>query len=102
MSRRGELDVVVVGAGAVGGALALALAQDGFEVALVEAREPKPWRAEDEVDLRVVALAPDARALLMRARGQVAGVADAMTDALPGAELQRLETLLTSCRDRLR
>jgi 2-octaprenyl-3-methyl-6-methoxy-1,4-benzoquinol hydroxylase/2-octaprenylphenol hydroxylase len=64
MSRRGELDVVVVGAGAVGGALALALAQDGFEVALVEAREPKPWRAEDEVDLRVVALAPDARALL--------------------------------------
>ncbi|MBA8888227.1 2-octaprenyl-3-methyl-6-methoxy-1,4-benzoquinol hydroxylase/2-octaprenylphenol hydroxylase [Dokdonella fugitiva] len=64
MSRRGEFDVIVVGAGAVGGALALALARDGFEVALVEAREPKPWRAEDEVDLRVVALAPDARALL--------------------------------------
>jgi 2-octaprenyl-3-methyl-6-methoxy-1,4-benzoquinol hydroxylase/2-octaprenylphenol hydroxylase len=64
MSRRGELDVIVVGAGAVGGALALALARDGFEVALVEAREPKPWRADDEVDLRVVALAPDARALL--------------------------------------
>ncbi|HEY6940195.1 UbiH/UbiF/VisC/COQ6 family ubiquinone biosynthesis hydroxylase [Dokdonella sp.] len=64
MSRRGELDVIVVGAGAVGGALALALARDGFEVALVEAREPKPWRVDDEVDLRVVALAPDARALL--------------------------------------
>ncbi|HEU4663062.1 MAG TPA: FAD-dependent oxidoreductase, partial [Dokdonella sp.] len=64
MSRRGELDVIVVGAGAVGGALALALARDGFEVALVEARGPKPWRADDEVDLRVVALAPDARALL--------------------------------------
>jgi len=64
MSRRGEVDAIVVGAGAVGGALALALARDGFEVALVEAREPTPWRAEDDVDLRVVALAPDARDLL--------------------------------------
>ncbi|GAA0722128.1 FAD-dependent monooxygenase [Dokdonella soli] len=64
MSRRGELDAIVVGAGAVGGAIALALARDGFEVALIEAREPKPWRAEDDVDLRVVALAPDARDLL--------------------------------------
>ena len=64
MNRRGELDVVVVGAGAIGTALALAFARDGFDVALVEAREPKPWRVEDEVDLRVVALAADARALL--------------------------------------
>lgn len=64
MSRRGELDVLVVGAGAIGGALALALARDGFEVGLIEARAPKPWRSEDDVDLRVVALAPDARALL--------------------------------------
>jgi 2-octaprenyl-3-methyl-6-methoxy-1,4-benzoquinol hydroxylase/2-octaprenylphenol hydroxylase len=62
--RRGDLDAIVVGAGAVGGALALALARDGFEVALVEAHEPRPWRAEDEVDLRVVALARDARELL--------------------------------------
>jgi 2-octaprenyl-3-methyl-6-methoxy-1,4-benzoquinol hydroxylase/2-octaprenylphenol hydroxylase len=64
MSRRGDLDAIVVGAGAIGGAIALALARDGFEVTLIEAREPKPWRAEDEVDLRVVALAPDARDLL--------------------------------------
>lgn len=64
MSRRPMLDAVVVGAGPVGAALALALARDGFEVALVEARMPKPWRAEDEVDPRVVALAPDARDLL--------------------------------------
>jgi 2-octaprenyl-3-methyl-6-methoxy-1,4-benzoquinol hydroxylase/2-octaprenylphenol hydroxylase len=64
MSRRGDIDVIVVGAGAVGGTLALALARDGFEVAVIEAREPKPWRHEDEVDLRVVALAPDARELL--------------------------------------
>lgn len=64
MSRRGDLDVIVVGAGASGGALALALARDGFSVALVEAREPAPCREADDVDLRVVALAPDARALL--------------------------------------
>lgn len=61
---RADLDAIVVGAGAAGGALALALARDGFEVAVVEAREPAPWSAEDEVDLRVVALAPDARELL--------------------------------------
>ena len=64
MSRRGALDTIVVGGGAIGAALALALARDGFAVALVEARAPKLWRIEDDVDLRVVALAADARALL--------------------------------------
>jgi 2-octaprenyl-3-methyl-6-methoxy-1,4-benzoquinol hydroxylase/2-octaprenylphenol hydroxylase len=64
MSRRNELDAIVVGAGAIGGAMALAFARDGFEVALVEACEPNAWHVEDEVDLRVVALAPDARELL--------------------------------------
>jgi 2-octaprenyl-3-methyl-6-methoxy-1,4-benzoquinol hydroxylase/2-octaprenylphenol hydroxylase len=63
MSRRGELDAIVVGGGAIGAALALGLARDGFDVALVEARAPKPWRSSDEVDLRVVALAADARVL---------------------------------------
>lgn len=64
MSRRGDLDVIVVGGGAIGAALALALARDGFEVALIEKSAPKPWQAGDEVDLRVVALAADARELL--------------------------------------
>ena len=64
MSRRGGLDAMVVGGGAIGAALALGLARDGLDVALVEARAPKPWRASDDVDLRVVALAADARALL--------------------------------------
>lgn len=63
MNRRGELDAIVVGGGAIGAALGLALARDGFDVALVEARAPKPWRAEDDTDLRVVALAADARDL---------------------------------------
>lgn len=63
MSRRDLLDVVVVGAGVVGAAAALAFARDGLQVALVEAREPAPWR-EDEPDLRVYAFAPDNAALL--------------------------------------
>lgn len=63
MSRRGELDVIVVGAGIAGSAMALALVRDGFEVALIEARPPPAWNAEDEVDARVVALAPDSAAL---------------------------------------
>ena len=65
MSRRDMLDVVVVGAGVVGASAALAFARDGLQVALVEAREPSPWRA-DEPDLRVYAFAPDNAALLDR------------------------------------
>jgi 2-octaprenyl-3-methyl-6-methoxy-1,4-benzoquinol hydroxylase/2-octaprenylphenol hydroxylase len=57
-------DVVVVGAGMVGAALALALARAGFDVAVIEPRAPKPWQAQDEVDLRVVALAPSSVLLL--------------------------------------
>lgn len=63
MSRR-DADVIVIGAGAIGAALALALARDGFDVAVVEARAPKPWHRESEIDARVVALAADARELL--------------------------------------
>lgn len=63
MSRRTAADVLVAGGGIVGTALALALARDGFETVLVEPSPPKPWRAEDPPDLRVVALAPDAKDL---------------------------------------
>ncbi len=63
--RRGPaLDVAIVGGGMVGAAAALALARAGFATALVEAREPAPWRMEDEVDLRVVGLAPSSIGLL--------------------------------------
>lgn len=63
--RRGaSLDVAVVGGGMVGAATALTLARAGFDVALIDARVPAPWAAEDEVDLRVVGLAPSSIALL--------------------------------------
>lgn len=65
MSRRGA-GIIVVGAGATGAALALALVQDGWRVDLVEAAAPQPLPPGGDYDLRVVALAPDARALLQK------------------------------------
>ncbi len=62
--RAATLDVAVVGGGMVGAAAALALARAGFSVALLEARTPMPWRADAEVDLRVVGLAPSSIAML--------------------------------------
>lgn len=58
MNRRGIHDVAIVGAGMVGASLALRLAQEGFDVALIESREPPAWNADNEIDLRVVAVAP--------------------------------------------
>lgn len=63
MSRREIYDLVVVGAGVVGSATALAAARDGLRVALVEAREPPAW-SPDDADLRVYAFAPDNAAFL--------------------------------------
>jgi 2-octaprenyl-3-methyl-6-methoxy-1,4-benzoquinol hydroxylase/2-octaprenylphenol hydroxylase len=57
-------DVAVVGGGMVGAATALALARAGFDTVLLEARAPTPWQPQDEVDLRVVGLAPSSIALL--------------------------------------
>jgi 2-octaprenyl-3-methyl-6-methoxy-1,4-benzoquinol hydroxylase len=94
MSTRNLLDAVVVGAGVVGAAGALALAQLGLEVALVEATAPPPWRAAQR-DLRVYAFAPD-NAALLDALGAWRGVVDARAqpyrrmrvwDAAGGGEL---------------
>ena len=62
--RAPALDVAVGGGGMVGAAAALALARAGFATALLEAHAPQPWNAADEVDLRVVGLAPSSIALL--------------------------------------
>lgn len=74
--RGGPLDVAVVGGGMAGAAAALALARAGFAVALVDAREPAAWRVEDDVDLRVVGLAPSS-VLLLDALGAWAAIRDA-------------------------
>jgi 2-octaprenylphenol hydroxylase len=66
MNRRLGHDVAVVGAGMVGAALALGLARAGFDVVVVEPRPAAPWRVEDDVDLRVVALAPSSVSLFER------------------------------------
>lgn len=63
MSRRDMVDIAIVGAGVVGAAAALALSRDGWQVTLVEAREPARWSA-DRPDLRVYAFASDNAALL--------------------------------------
>jgi ubiquinone biosynthesis UbiH/UbiF/VisC/COQ6 family hydroxylase len=63
VSRRTGLDAVIAGGGVVGAACALALADAGLEVALVEGREPPRWNAE-RPDLRVYAFAQDNAALL--------------------------------------
>ncbi|HAI46848.1 MAG TPA: 2-octaprenyl-3-methyl-6-methoxy-1,4-benzoquinol hydroxylase, partial [Stenotrophomonas sp.] len=62
MSRRAR-DVIVVGGGVVGAACALALADAGLEVTLVEGREPAAWQPQ-QADLRVYAFAPDNAHLL--------------------------------------
>jgi 2-octaprenylphenol hydroxylase len=63
--RRGPaLDIAVVGGGMVGAATALALSRAGFSTALLEARPPSAWLEQDDIDLRVVGLAPSSIALL--------------------------------------
>lgn len=62
-SRRMESDVVIVGGGLNGPALALALAQGGLSVTVIDAR-PAPARAEAGFDGRAYALAIASKRLL--------------------------------------
>ena len=56
MSKQPRFDVIVVGAGMVGATLTLALARQGFKVALVDARAPQLEWPQDGYDLRVSAI----------------------------------------------
>lgn len=51
-----QFEIIVVGGGMVGTALARALGQKGRRVALIEAHEPKAWHDGDDYDLRVSAI----------------------------------------------
>jgi 2-octaprenylphenol hydroxylase len=58
MNTRNLLDVVVVGGGAVGASAAAALAQSGFDVALIEPNAPIAAGDDAPLDARVIALSP--------------------------------------------
>lgn len=59
-----ESDIVIAGAGMVGAALACALGEAGFRVAVVEVREPRRQWPADEIDNRVSALTRASQQLL--------------------------------------
>ncbi len=61
-----DFDVIVVGAGLVGTAFALALQDSGLEVALVERRPPPQAPAGDRWDSRIYAVSPGSAAFLDR------------------------------------
>ena len=62
--RADSVDVLVVGGGLVGASAALAAAELGFAVAVVERQCPEPSRGVLGMDLRTVALSPASRAQL--------------------------------------
>ncbi len=59
-------DVVVVGAGLVGAAAALGLAQQGYSVVVFERHKPEIRRGKLGMDIRNVALSPASQSLLER------------------------------------
>lgn len=88
-------DAAIVGGGVVGAACALALAQRGLQVTLIEHAEAPAWRSSD-ADPRVYAFAPD-NAALFESIGVWAAVRDARAhpyrrmrvwDAAGGEELR--------------
>lgn len=60
-------DVAIIGAGMVGATLASLLSRSGFQVALVEAFEPRAFDAGADVGLRVSAISPGSAAILQQA-----------------------------------
>ncbi len=62
-----QTDVLIIGGGMVGMALACVLAKQGFEVAVLEEQAPQSFHAEQPLDLRVSALSLASETLLQAA-----------------------------------
>lgn len=60
-------DLIVVGGGMVGAALTARLAHSGISIALIEARRPAAFDADQDYGLRVSAISPASQALLQAA-----------------------------------
>lgn len=59
-----QFDIIVVGGGMVGAAVALGLARQGKRVAMVERRAPEAFSPDQTMDLRVSAISPASVSLL--------------------------------------
>lgn len=59
-----QYDLIVVGGGMIGAAIALAMADSGLQIALIEPQLPHPFDADQPLDLRVSALSPASVELL--------------------------------------
>lgn len=68
-----HFDIAVVGGGMVGAAAACLLAQQGWQIVVIEQTEPEAYSPEQAMDLRVSAISPASVRLL-----QQAGVWDAL------------------------
>ena len=62
-----DYDIVVVGAGMVGGSVAALLSRAGFSVAVIEASEPAPFDLDGDYGLRVSAISPGSCSILAEA-----------------------------------
>lgn len=81
-----DYDLIIVGAGAVGAALAAALADSGLRIGLVEARAPEPFSVEASYDLRVFAISRASERIL-RALGAWDAIAAARIGTYTGMEV---------------
>ena len=78
MSKNQDFDIVIVGSGMVGAAVACALGQSGLRLAIIESSPPAPYADDQPHDLRVSALSIASKKIL-----QTVG-------AWPGIENRRL------------
>jgi len=81
-----QFDVVIVGGGMVGAALACGLTQQHFRVAVIERAEPAPFEADSDPDLRISAIGSSSVALLKQLNVWP------RVDAMRSAPYRRLET----------